>query len=124
MRLLIDEMYPPAVAEQLRQAGHDAVSIHDDPNTRGPDDSAVCSLALSAGRAVVTENAADFLLSLKYMVAAGEPAATLVITSNRSFPRHSASFMGQAARALCAFCETHKGADAAAGAVYWLQPIT
>jgi hypothetical protein len=57
------------------------------------------------------------------MVAAGEPAPTLVIASNRSFPQHSASFIGQAVRALCAFCETHKGADAAAGAVYWLQPI-
>jgi predicted nuclease of predicted toxin-antitoxin system len=123
VRLLIDEMYPPAVAEQLRQAGHDAVSIHDDANTRGLDDSAVCSLALSAGRAVVTENAADFLRSLKYMVAAGEPAPTLIITSNSSFPRHSASFIGQAVRALYAFCETHKGADAAAGAVHWLQPI-
>ncbi len=124
MRLLIDEIYPPTVAEQLRQAGHDAASIHDNAHTRGLDDSAVCGLALSAGRAVVTENAADFLRILRYRVAAGEPAPTLVITSNRSFPRHSASFNGQAVRALCAFCETHQGADAATGAVYWLQPIT
>jgi hypothetical protein len=123
VRLLIDEMYPPAVAEQLRKAGHDAVSIHDDASTRGLDDAAVCGLAVSAGRAVVTENAADFLLVVRNLLATGERAPTLVITSNRSFPRHPASFTGQAVRALCAFCEAHQGADAATGAVHWLQPV-
>ena len=123
MRLLIDEMYPPAVAEQLRKAGHDAISIHDDANTRGMNDAAVCGLALSAGRAVVTENAADFLRVLRDLVATGVRAPTLVITSNRSFPRHAASFTGQAVRALCAFCEARQGADPAAGAVHWLQPV-
>jgi hypothetical protein len=71
---------------------------------------------------VVTENAADFLGILRYRAATGDPAPALVVTSNRSFPRHSAAFVGQAVRALCAFCETHQGADAASGAVYWLQP--
>ena len=122
MRLLIDEMYPPAIAEQLGKAGHDAISVQEDPEARALDDSAVCGLALSAGRALVTENAADFLGILRYRAATGDPAPALVITSNRSFPRHSAVFVGQAVRALCAFCETHQGADAASGAVYWLQP--
>lgn len=124
MRLLIDEMYPPIIAAQLRQAGQDAVSVHDDASMRGLDDSAVCGLALSAGRAVVTENAADFLRILRYRVAAGQPAPTLIVTSNRTFPRHSGAFIGQAVRSLCAFCDSHKGADAAAGAVHWPQPIT
>ena len=122
MKLLIDEMYPRAIAEHLRKAGHDAISVQEDPGARALDDSAVCGLALSAGRAVVTENAADFLRILRYRAATGEPAPALVITSNRSFPRHSAPFVGQAVRALCAFCETHQEADAASGAVYWLQP--
>jgi predicted nuclease of predicted toxin-antitoxin system len=122
VKLLIDEMYPPAIAEQLRKAGHDAISVQEDPGARALDDSAVCGLALSAGRAVVSENAADFLRILRYRAATGEPAPALVITSNRSFPRRSASFVGQAVRALCAFCETHQEADAASGAVYWLQP--
>lgn len=91
---------------------------------RGLDYSAVRGLALSAGRAVVTENAADFLGVLRYRVAAGQPAPTLIVTSNRTFPRHSGAFIGQAVRSLCAFCDNHMGADAAAGAVHWLQPIT
>jgi predicted nuclease of predicted toxin-antitoxin system len=122
MRLLIDEMYPSAIAEQLRKAGHDAASVQEDPEARALDDSAVCGIALSTGRAVVTENAVDFLRVLRHRAAMGDPAPALVITSNRSFPRHSASFVGQAVRALCAFCEAHQGADAASGAVYWLQP--
>ena len=123
MKLLIDEMYPPAVAEQLRKAGHDAVSVQDDPNVRGLDDPALCGLALTSGRAVVTENTADFLRIIRDRVAAGEPAPALVITSDRSFPRHSASFTGRAVRALCGFREAHQGADPASGAVYWLQPL-
>jgi predicted nuclease of predicted toxin-antitoxin system len=122
VRLLIDEMYLPAIAEQLRKAGHDAVSVQEHPEARALDDSAVCNLALSAGRAVVTENAADFLRILRNQTATGDPVPALVITSNRSFPRHSDSFVGLAVRALCAFCETHQGADVASGAVYWLQP--
>lgn len=122
MRLLIDEMFPPAIAEQLRKAGHDAVSVREDPEARALGDSAVCDLALSAGRALVTENAADFLRVLRSRAATGDPVPALVITSNRSFPRHSDSFVGQAVRALGAFCETHQGADVASGAVYWLQP--
>jgi predicted nuclease of predicted toxin-antitoxin system len=121
VKLFIDEMYPPVVAEQLRKAGYDPVSVHDDANVRGLDDPALCGLALSSGRAVVTENAADFLRIVRDRAAAGEPAPALVITSNRSFPRHSAAFTGQAVRALCAFCEGHREADAASGAVYWLQ---
>jgi hypothetical protein len=72
---------------------------------------------------VLIENAADFLRVLRDLLATGEQAPTLVITSNRSFPRHPASFTGQVVRALCAFCEAHQGADPAAGAVHWLQPV-
>jgi predicted nuclease of predicted toxin-antitoxin system len=127
VRLLIDEMYPPAIAERLRQAGYDAVSVHDavpahTGGLRGSDDSAICAFALSAGRAVVTENAADFLRLLKDRMAVGEPAPALVITSNKSFPRHSASFTGHAVRALRAFCDAHPAPAAPPGAVYWLRP--
>ena len=29
MKLLLDEMYAPAIAEQLRARGHDVASVHD-----------------------------------------------------------------------------------------------
>ncbi len=123
MKLLIDEMYPRAIAERLRQAGHDAVSVTEDVGLIGLDDAAVCDFAVSSRRAVVTENAADFLRIVKQRAASGESVPTLLITSNRSFPRHSRSFLGRAVRALASFCDTHADDDPQTGAVHWLRPI-
>jgi len=123
VRLLIDEMYSSAIAERLRQAGHDAVSVTEHPDSIGLDDSAVCDLAVASGRAVVTENAADFLRIAQLRAASGEPVPTLVITSNRSFPRHGRSFLGRAVRALGSFCDEHRDDDPLAGAVHWLSPM-
>jgi predicted nuclease of predicted toxin-antitoxin system len=56
---LIDEMFPPAVAELLRETyGHDAVQVVE-IGLRGVEDDQVAAVARSQGRAVVTENAAD-----------------------------------------------------------------
>lgn len=123
MRLLIDEMYSATIAERLRQAGHDAISVTEHADMVGLDDSAVCDLAVAGLRAVVTENAADFLRIVETRLASGEHVPTLVITSNRSFPRRSRSFLGRAVRALSSFCDEHSEADSQAGAVHWLRPI-
>lgn len=124
MRLLLDEMYPPAVAEQLRKAGYDVACILEDPAARGLDDSAVCDMAVAAGRAVVTENAADYLRLVSNRADIGAPAPSLIITSSKSFPRHQPSFTGRAVRALADFCDAHRDADPLAAAIYWLRPVT
>lgn len=124
MRLLIDEMYPPVIAERLRRTGHDAVSVIELPDLIGHDDAQVCDFAISDRRAIVTENAADFLVLVKQRTAVADAAPSLVITSNRTFPRHSRSFIGRAVRALAAFCEEHPDDDPEAGAVHWLRPLT
>ena len=121
MKLLLDEMYPRTVAERLRHAGHDAVAVTEHAELTGLDDAAVCEVAVSTGRVVVTENAADFLRIVQGRAASGEPTPTLLITSNRSFPRHTRSFIGRAVRALGSFCDDHAGDDAQAGAVHWLR---
>lgn len=123
MKLLIDEMYTPAIAKRLRQAGYDAISVTEHTDLVGLDDSAVCDLAVSSSRAVVTENATDFLRILKTRAASGAPVPTLVTTSNRSFPRHPRSFLGRAVRALESFCDQHRGDDPQAGAVHSLRPL-
>lgn len=119
--MLIDEMYPPVIAERLREAGHDAVSVIELPNLIGQDDAPIYESGVSDVRAVVTENASDFLVLAKRSGAVGQAAPSLVITSNRSFPRHSRSFVGRAVRALAAFCDEHPEDDPQAGAVHWLR---
>lgn len=122
MKLLIDEMYPPTLADALRRSGHDAISIREGTATRGLSDDEVYAWATSQCRAVVTENAADFLAILRQQVSAGRSAASLIVTSNHAFPRHSRAFIGRAARALGRFCDAHPDDDQQAGAVHWLQP--
>lgn len=59
MRLLIDEMYPPALAEGLRAAGIDAVTVGD-LHLSGNSDAEPFAAAAADGRAVLTENVGDF----------------------------------------------------------------
>jgi hypothetical protein len=57
---LVDEMFPPAAAALLReQYGHDAVHVSE-VGLQAAEDAQVAAAARAEGRAVVTENVADF----------------------------------------------------------------
>lgn len=57
---LVDEMFSPAAAATLREKyGHDAVHVAE-VGLQGADDTQVAAVARADGRAVVTENVADF----------------------------------------------------------------
>lgn len=57
---LVDEMFSPAVAELLRDTyGYDAVHVSE-IGLRSADDVQVAAVARADGRAVATENVADF----------------------------------------------------------------
>lgn len=57
---LLDEMFPPAAARLLRdQYRRDAVHVGE-AGLRGAEDAQVAAAARAQGRAVVTENVADF----------------------------------------------------------------
>ncbi|HEY2767094.1 MAG TPA: DUF5615 family PIN-like protein [Solirubrobacteraceae bacterium] len=60
MRLLIDEMYPPVIAERLRELGHDVSAVTERLELRGLADIEIFAVAQQEQRAVVTENIADF----------------------------------------------------------------
>lgn len=124
MRLLVDEMFPPVIAERLRVVGRDVLSVLGQPELIGSEDLEIWRFAAAHRRAIVTENAADFLALSKQASAAGEASPSLIITSNRSFPRHPRSLIGRAVRALAAFCDEHPDEDPQAGAAHWLRPIT
>jgi len=57
---LLDEMFPPAVAALLREKyGHDAVHVSE-VGLQAADDAQVAAAGRAEGRAVVTENVADY----------------------------------------------------------------
>ncbi len=77
MKLLLDEMFPSHAAHQLQERfGRDAVHI-DDLGLRGAEDHQVAEVARAEGRAVVTENVADY---------AAERDLVLVCVLKRSLP--------------------------------------
>jgi predicted nuclease of predicted toxin-antitoxin system len=102
VKLLLDEMYPPVVAEQLRARGHDVVSVHDPDYSRleGTPDEEIFAAALAEERALVTENVPDFRRLEADALARGESHATLVFTSNRQFPRGEPATIGRLVAAL------------------------
>lgn len=102
MRLLLDEMYPPRIAEQLRARGRDVASVHD-PEYRaleGEPDEEVWAAALGADRVLVTENVQDFRRIETDALASAQPAARLIFTTDRQFPRGDPATIGRLVTAL------------------------
>ncbi len=107
MKLLIDEMFPAAVAQQLAARGHDAVSVHDpEIGMAGRPDVDVFAAAVTFGRALLTENVPDFRRLEAAALAAGEKVPVLVFTTNRQFPRGDRRTLGRLVRALNALLGT------------------
>lgn len=66
VRLVLDEMYPPILAEILRQQGHDAVAVAAVPELVGVDDPVVLDAATTDDRCLVTENIRDFAVLVRH----------------------------------------------------------
>lgn len=127
MRLLLDEMFPHAVAVALGDLGHDVVSVQGDRNTlRHVADADVFAAAQRERRAVATENVVDYLAIVRTYQAQARAHWGLVLTSNKAFPRHRPA---SAIRALVAGFDTLLSQradsplhDEATSLVVWLQP--
>lgn len=83
VRLLLDEMSSPRIAEELHRRGHDVVALVADPELRALPDAAVYAWAADENRRVVTENVKDF----RALVAASDAGPGVLFTSSRTFPR-------------------------------------
>jgi hypothetical protein len=100
VKLLLDEMWSPDLAIQLRRHGHDVVAVAERPDLRGQPDPAVFATAVAEARAVVTENVADYRPLAEERVRQGATHPGLILTSNRRFPRHDRRTAGRLVVAL------------------------
>ena len=100
MKLLLDEMWPPAIAVALRERGHDVVAVAERPDLRGRPDEVIFSEAQADGRAIVTENVVDYRPLASEARRAGRAAPTLVFTTNRAYPHPSRRTPGRLVTAL------------------------
>ena len=113
-------MFPPIVAEQLQNRGHDVASLHEADYRRleGTADPEVYAVALADGRALVTENVPDFQRLQAGALGRAEPVPCLIFTTNRQFPRGRRSTVGRLVVALDALL-----ADPPAGVTLFLEPV-
>lgn len=81
MKLLLDEMLPPNLADALRERGVDAVAVSGDPHLTGRADADILAAAAADGRAVVTLDIRHFRMLAGARSAAGSGHAGLVLVS-------------------------------------------
>jgi hypothetical protein len=103
-RLLLDEMFPRAMADQLNAKGHDVRAVVADPEFVGLADEEVLVGATEAGRALVTANIKDFMpLDARYR-AGGQAHAGLILVSAKTFPQNR-SYTSAVTSALAALLD-------------------
>ena len=88
--LLLDEMFPEAMADQLSAKGHDVRAVVATPAFAGLPDEEILIGAAEAGRALVTANIKDFMpIDARYR-ATGRAHAGLIMVSTKTFPQNRA----------------------------------
>ena len=118
MKLLLDEHYANQIATELRAAGHDAVTVSE-LEIKGIDDESLLELAASEDRALLTNNAGDFMPIIGRWATSGRDHCGLLFTSDSSMPRHKGT-VGLYVRTLRTIMEANVGARALANQVRWL----
>jgi hypothetical protein len=100
LKLLIDEMYPPSIAVQLRDRGHDVHAVTERPELRALADTDIFALAQEQQRTVVTENVADFSIIASGYDQRGQAHHGLVLVAPGSYPRGRRGTIGRMVTAL------------------------
>lgn len=119
MRLLIDEMYPAAIAEQLRRRGHDASALTERPEARSLSDAAIFALAHAERRVVVAANVVDFVPLANTAEQRGEVHHGLVLVDPMKFSRGKPRTVGRLVRELERLLDDEPG-DRARSLRRWL----
>jgi Domain of unknown function (DUF5615) len=87
VRLLLDEMFAPAIVAALCDLDHDVLAVADRPDLRALTDEKIFANACADGRWLVTENVKDFRPILLRAIQEGSVTTGIVFTSSRTSPR-------------------------------------
>jgi nucleoside-diphosphate-sugar epimerase len=118
MRLALDHHYSTHIAIRLRERGHDVVAVVE-RGWEAEDDEALLALCETDGRALVTNNVADFMVIARRWATQGRCHAGLIFTSDASMPR-SRDTIGRYVEALDALLKAHPAENSFADRVHWL----
>jgi predicted nuclease of predicted toxin-antitoxin system len=120
VRLLLDEHYSRILAERLRAAGHDVVSVQERDDLRGASDRKLLGRAAAERRALMTEDVGDFVPLVREAAAVGDRHFGVLITARSSLPRRRGA-IGVFIRRLDSFLREHPDDDAFADQTVWLK---
>jgi hypothetical protein len=119
LRLLLDEMYPTSIADQLRQRGHDVSAVTERPELRSLADEAVFVVAQHERRALVTENIADFSIIADDADQRGQAHYGLVLIDPAKYPRGQQRTIGRLVTEFGKLLKKHPR-DVGSSVRYWL----
>jgi predicted nuclease of predicted toxin-antitoxin system len=109
LKLLLDEMYPPAIAEQLLRRGHDAHAVAARAELRTLPDAEIFAVAQHEQRIVVTENIDDFSAIADSHDRRGQTHHGLILVTPRRYPRGNPRTIGQMVTALAKLLDEQPG---------------
>ena len=118
MRLALDHHYSPVIAARLRATGRDVVAAVERGWEREDDESLLAICALE-GRALLTNDVADFTAISRAWAADGRSHSGLIFTSDAGMPR-SRHTIGRCVDALEDLLLRHPDEDAFRDQVHWL----
>jgi hypothetical protein len=119
LRLVLDELYSQAIAEGLRECGHDVISVHDRPDLEGLKDEQLFPLIVGEHRALLTEDWPDYQAEMRKATDAGRDHYGVLFTSRNQMPR-SKQTIGLHIRILHDFLTRHPDEDALLNSYRWL----
>jgi hypothetical protein len=120
LRLLLDEMFSPLVAEELRARGHDVVAIKERDEWQSLPDPDVIALARTEKRAVVTANVRDFRpLHAELVAPGGKGHHGMILFPGTLRPTRAAT--GKIVEALVARLAEYPGDDDLANGETWIS---
>jgi hypothetical protein len=121
VKILLDEMYPAAIAHELRERGHDVAATVERVDLAGLPDPALFAAAQIEERAMVTENVSDFMPLHNEYASSGRDHHGLIFTSNSAFPRGAPDFVGALVKALDALLTSPPDGHGRFGWIHWLS---
>jgi predicted nuclease of predicted toxin-antitoxin system len=118
VKLLLDEHYPNEIASELRAAGHDVATVSE-RHLNSTGDEQLLVIASTEDRAMLTNNARDFLPIVSRWATSGRDHCGLLLTDDKSMPRTKGN-IGSFIRTLAALMRANPQARALENQVRWI----
>jgi Domain of unknown function (DUF5615) len=119
VRLLLDEMLSPAIAQELRSRGHDVLAVAGERDREGMSDPEIMALARAERRAVVANNLRDYRPLHHEAIMPGGPGHYGMVFLPSSYRRAKAD-TGRIIAALQTVLDQYPGEKDLANGETWL----